>query len=73
VISNGGYLYVVGGDDGSSNLASVECYDPKTNQWTLLSASMMTGRSLSINRFQSICEKEKIKMFWVIMMNFRSN
>lgn len=45
VVSNGGYLYVVGGDDGSSNLASVECYDPKTNQWTLLSASMMTGRS----------------------------
>ena len=45
VVSNGGFLYVVGGDDGSSNLASVECYDPKTNLWTLLSASMMTGRS----------------------------
>lgn len=45
VVPNGGYLYVVGGDDGSSNLGSVECFDPKANSWTLLSSSMTTGRS----------------------------
>lgn len=45
VVANGGFLYVVGGDDGSSNLGSVECFDYKTNQWTLLPSSMMTGRS----------------------------
>lgn len=45
VVSNGGFLYVVGGDDGSTNLNSVECYDPKSNTWTLLPMSMTTGRS----------------------------
>ena len=45
IVSHGGKLYVVGGDDGSSNLGSVEVYDPKSNTWTLLSSSMMTGRS----------------------------
>lgn len=45
MVANAGYLYVVGGDDGSSNLGSVECFDPKSNTWTLLSSSMMTGRS----------------------------
>lgn len=45
VVANGGFLYVVGGDDGSSNLGSVECFDYKTNQWTLLPSSMVTGRS----------------------------
>lgn len=45
VVANNGLLYVVGGDDGSSNLGTVECYDPKSNTWTLLTCSMMTGRS----------------------------
>ena len=45
VVANGNKLYVVGGDDGSSNLGSVEVYDPSSNKWTLLTSSMMTGRS----------------------------
>ena len=45
VVATGGCLYVVGGDDGSSNLGSVEMFDPKTNTWTLLNCSMMTKRS----------------------------
>ena len=45
VVANSGLIYVVGGDDGSSNLGSVECFDPKANIWTLLPSSMMTGRS----------------------------
>lgn len=32
-----GKLYAVGGRDGSSCLNSVECYDPNTNRWTLVS------------------------------------
>ena len=40
-----GLLYVVGGDDGSCNLASVEYYNPVTDKWTLLPSNMSTGRS----------------------------
>lgn len=45
VIALSGLLYVVGGDDGTSNLASVEVYSPKTDTWTLLPAHMGIGRS----------------------------
>uniref|UniRef100_A0A3Q1F712 Kelch-like family member 2 n=1 Tax=Acanthochromis polyacanthus TaxID=80966 RepID=A0A3Q1F712_9TELE len=38
-------LYVVGGDDGSCNLASVEFYNPNSDKWTLLPTCMSTGRS----------------------------
>ena len=40
-----GQLYVVGGDDGTSNLSSVEVYNPKTNSWCMLTSSMGIGRS----------------------------
>lgn len=36
---------MVGGDDGTSNLASVEVYNPKTDSWSMLSSSMGIGRS----------------------------
>ena len=45
VVSHNGLLYVIGGDDGSSNLQSVEVYNRKTNVWTILDASMTMGRS----------------------------
>nr|CAD7414256.1 unnamed protein product [Timema cristinae]CAD7418693.1 unnamed protein product [Timema poppensis] len=45
VVAMNGVLYVVGGDDGSSNLASVEVYSPKTDSWTMLPSSMSIGRS----------------------------
>lgn len=38
-------LYVVGGDDGSCNLASVELYNPNIDKWSLLPTCMSTGRS----------------------------
>lgn len=41
-----GLLYVVGGDDGSCNLASVEYYNPVTDKWTLLPTNMSTGRDV---------------------------
>ena len=45
VVALNGLLYVVGGDDGTSNLASVEVYNPKTNSWSLLPTCMSIGRS----------------------------
>lgn len=45
VVSHGGLLYVIGGDDGNSNLASVEVYHPDSDQWRSLPASMTIGRS----------------------------
>lgn len=45
VVAMDGLLYVVGGDDGSSNLASVEVYCPKTDTWTMLPSGMSIGRS----------------------------
>lgn len=31
-----GLIYAMGGYDGYRRLNSVECYDPMTNQWTLM-------------------------------------
>lgn len=45
VVALDGLLYVVGGDDGASNLSSVEIYNPNTNSWSILSTSMNIGRS----------------------------
>lgn len=47
VASVNGLLYVVGGDDGTSNLASVECFNPRTDNWSLVRTTMTTGRSYS--------------------------
>ena len=44
VASLNGLLYVVGGDDGSSNLHSVEYYNPATDTWTLIKTTMETAR-----------------------------
>lgn len=40
-----GLLYVVGGDDGSCNLSSVEFYNPVTDKWSLIPTNMSNGRS----------------------------
>ena len=45
VIAHSGLLYVIGGDDGTSNLASVEVYNPKTDSWAVIPANMTIGRS----------------------------
>ena len=39
-----GNVYVVGGSDGATRLASVECYDPVASEWRTL-PSMGTARS----------------------------
>ena len=45
VVAHNGLLFVIGGDDGSSNLGSVEYYSPKSDTWTMLTNCMTTGRS----------------------------
>lgn len=37
-------LYAIGGFDGNERLASMECYHPENNEWTILPA-MRIGRS----------------------------
>ena len=45
VVAHEGSLYVVGGDDGSANLASIEVYCPESDTWRILPATMTIGRS----------------------------
>lgn len=40
-----GLLYVIGGDDGSCNLSSVEFYNPAADKWSLIPTNMSNGRS----------------------------
>lgn len=37
VVALNGLLYVGGGNDGASDLATMEVYDPSTNTWSMLS------------------------------------
>lgn len=37
-------IYICGGFNGEQSLQTGECYDPKTNQWTMI-ASMDTRRA----------------------------
>lgn len=55
-------LYVIGGDDGSCNLASVEFYNPNTDKWTLLPTCMSTGRSYAGQR-KRLCSKWQTTTF----------
>lgn len=43
VSHTGGRLFVGGGNDGTTRLESVECYDPRVGQWELV-ASMKSPR-----------------------------
>lgn len=36
---------MIGGDDGSCNLSSVEFYNPATDKWSLIPTNMSNGRS----------------------------
>lgn len=44
VVAINGFIYAIGGNDGSSSLNAVEQYDPKINKWVVVS-SMNTRRS----------------------------
>ncbi|KAL4714324.1 hypothetical protein ACJJTC_009676 [Scirpophaga incertulas] len=45
VVAHRGRLYVVGGDDGTTNLDTVEVFDPATETWSILPERMSVGRS----------------------------
>jgi hypothetical protein len=44
VVNIDGNVYVMGGLDGTTALATVECYDPVANEWRLL-PSMSSAKS----------------------------
>lgn len=44
VAESNGFIYALGGFDGTHRLNTCERYDPSTNQWTLI-ASMNVARS----------------------------
>jgi N-acetylneuraminic acid mutarotase len=45
VTGSDGAIYVIGGTDGTSALATVERYDPSTRAWTVLPSHMTNARS----------------------------
>lgn len=52
-----GLLYVIGGDDGSCNLSSVEFYNPATDKWSLIPTNMSNGRSYA-GESEVLCKRE---------------
>jgi kelch-like protein 2/3 len=44
-IIHNGLFYVIGGDDGHSNLSSVEIFSPQRNVWSLLSSFLNEAKS----------------------------
>lgn len=43
-----GYLFAVGGWEGRSRLASVECYNPHTNTWQFMQSVKMAVTSPAV-------------------------
>jgi kelch-like protein 17 (actinfilin) len=58
VVEIDGYLYALGGNDGSSSLNSVERYEPRLNKWTIVT-SMLTRRSSVGAGVLDCCNLEK--------------
>jgi len=54
VVALDGLLYVIGGEDETTNLDAVECYNPKTNTWTMVAplrnTNQPSGGVVAINR-----------------------
>jgi len=54
VVAFNGLLYVIGGSDEHDSLDSVEVYNPVSNTWNILEASMNAARTragvVAINR-----------------------
>jgi len=43
-----GMIYVVGGDDGTTNLNTVEFYNPQTDTWQWLESTMEVERRSAV-------------------------
>lgn len=41
-----GYLYAIGGNDGSSSLNTVERYEPANNKWSFVCSMLMRRSSV---------------------------
>lgn len=58
-----GLLYVIGGDDGSCNLSSVEFYNPAADKWSLIPTNMSNGRSYAGESERPSCLRECLSLF----------
>uniref|UniRef100_A0A8C0GG23 Uncharacterized protein n=1 Tax=Chelonoidis abingdonii TaxID=106734 RepID=A0A8C0GG23_CHEAB len=58
-----GLLYVVGGDDGSCNLSTVEYYNPTTDKWTVVSSCRSSTGIKELCRCYSYLHYEQQKDF----------
>ncbi len=56
-----GFLYAVGGNDGSTSLSSVERYSPRTNKWEMVSPMTMRRSSVAT----AVLDMIKPKATWV--------
>lgn len=52
MIEADGYLYAIGGNDGSSSLNTVERYEPVTNKWLLVNSMMLRRSSVGAAALQ---------------------
>ena len=69
VIECSGYIFVVGGFDGSQTLNSVECYNPTNNRFdfylltnTMLYNCLSDEYKFATNKFQSGCSFRMFRM-----------
>jgi hypothetical protein len=44
-----GYIYAIGGYDGTSRLSTVERYCPKTNRWTFVASLVYPRTVISVS------------------------
>ena len=73
VASVNGLLYVVGGDDGSSNLNSVEYYNPQTDTWIALPTTMEVARRYVNNILFNMGKKRTCrKPIWSKNISFQT-
>ena len=69
----GDRIFVIGGNDGNTFLDSTECYDPRTDRWTMLApmslaragigAAALDGRIYAIGGFDGTQRLDVVEMF----------
>lgn len=60
-----GYLYAIGGSDGTSPLNTVEKYDPKTNRWSSVAPMGTRRKHLGAALFQDKLYVGKCKLYQI--------
>ena len=58
-----GYLYAIGGSDGQCPLNTVERYDPRKNQWTIMAPMSTRRKHLGCAVFNNMIYAGNINVF----------